>query len=93
MIRYFCDKCNKEVESDSELKTIKLFIGHYYNCGLNNNYADTKLSICEECEKELGLYKFVQDNKYTKEPTPKDKFFEIIREMVADCIADIGEYR
>ena len=48
MIKYYCDKCGKEIPIDTA--TTRLFIGDLY--GEKNNY-NKHLYLCLKCESKL----------------------------------------
>ena len=88
MTKKFCDRCGKEAE---KLNKVKMSFG---NAGYpGGGYKQSAVELCEDCQKETGIFDFIQKNSYKEtieEPSEQDKFFELFRNMISCAVQDMN---
>lgn len=90
MLKEYCDKCKKEINTARPNAKKKIEIS-VKSSGYRENFAE--ITLCEECFKKIeikdtvlavGAYK-----KEEKEPEAVEKLLDVIRELVAECVEEM----
>ena len=81
--KYYCDKCKKEVGSNTDLKQLAICersASSYSWC------EKLELSLCSSCCEKLGLIKrVIKDGKIVEETQDiKDKWFDVMVELIEE---------
>lgn len=90
MIKEYCDKCKKEIQSgNSEKKEIQISFPVRSYTGYEKSEC-AKVTICKECFEKMGIAGVVKSvgsaSRTEKEPTAVEKLMDIIRELVTECL-------
>lgn len=87
MVREYCDKCKKEIPyEDREKKVVQI---SYPTRGYENNKV-AKVTLCSHCFSELEIAEIVKGigagNKEEKDKSMVERFLEVFRELVTECL-------
>jgi ribosomal protein S26 len=82
---YYCDKCNKEVATTKDLKTITIGNGGSFDSFSSYNRFEIykKFDLCEDCQKKVGVFIPVPSTQEQRISTA-DRLYEIVAEMIAE---------
>ena len=93
MVKEYCDKCKVEIDPHERLskKVVKITIPSPQSW---DGYTRS-VTLCPECFDKMGIQEAVKSissgDKDEKEPAAVDKFLDIIRELVNDCMEERGK--
>lgn len=83
MVKHYCDKCKKEA-SNTKIATLKVPTGEFGEYAIRE--YSVQFELCKECFDKLELTPLSKDASWHNKPDAKDRLYEIVRELVAECI-------
>jgi hypothetical protein len=83
MRKIFCDRCGKEI-SEIDSRDVRFTFGAPFT----SNFRSANLKICQDCNEELGLQKFLDKHEYSssRDNSYADKLYDIFKDLVQHCL-------